>query len=302
MKAKGFSGGKVLLLLIAGVMAWAGSGVWRTVQSGHELCSQPAADLHPRRIVSLALVTDEILVHLVSKDRIAALHPISANPTFSNIADQVAGHHKISPDTETILRLRPDLILAASFNGPHLLGNLRRLGCQVVVMSRFDSFESIRENVLRIARAVGEEARGNALLKEMDQKLETITPPEARGEKPPRVLFIGPSGFTAGRGTTVNEVIRLAGGHNVAGGILTGIGRLSPEILLRLRPDIILRSSYTPLDATTKWIFSLQAQMGGEEPREVVVDSKLLLSVSPYLTSAVEELGSALRTKRGEEK
>ncbi len=296
MKAsRGFSGGKALLLLIVGVTAWAGSGVWRTVQSGHELCSQPTADLRPRRIVSLALVTDEILVHLVSKDRIAALHPISADPTFSNIADQVAKIPKIQPDTEVILRLRPDLVLAASFNGPHLLGNLRRLGCQVVVMSRFDSFESIRENVLLIARAVGEEARGHALLKEMDEKLETIAPLGARGDPPPQVLFIGPSGFTAGRGTTVSEVIRLAGGHNVAGGILKGIGRLSPEVLLKLKPDVLLRTSYAPLDPATKWLFSLQAQMGGGDPREVVIDAKRLLSVSPYLASAVEELGVALK-------
>jgi iron complex transport system substrate-binding protein len=171
----------------------------------------------------------------------------------------------------------------------------------MTIISRFDSFEGIRENVLRVARAVGEEERGRSLLREMDQRLHAASPHGTRWKKAPRVLFIGPGGYTAGRSTTLDEVIRLAGGHNVAGEVLNGIGHLSPEAMLSLRPEVLLRSSFASLDAATRRLFTWQAKREGGEPLEVVISANRLTSVSPYLALAVEELGLALEGGEGRE-
>src|SRR5262245_20537950 len=80
------------------------------------LCVAPgrAADA-PRRIVSLDLCTDQMLVELVPRDRIAAVTHLAADPTVSAIPEKARGILITHGDAEDVLRLDPDLILAGPF-------------------------------------------------------------------------------------------------------------------------------------------------------------------------------------------
>ena len=71
------------------------------------------------RIVSLDLCTDQLLVELVDRARIAAVTHLAADPTVSAIPEKARGIPITRGAAEDVLRYDPDLILA---------GPVRRLG------------------------------------------------------------------------------------------------------------------------------------------------------------------------------
>lgn len=69
----------------------------------------------PERIVPLTLSASEMLVDLVPRERIAALHEIAGSRAYSNIRDRIEGIRLIAPDVEEVIALRPDLVIVASY-------------------------------------------------------------------------------------------------------------------------------------------------------------------------------------------
>ena len=159
--------------------------------------------------------------------------------------------------------------------------------------SGFESIEGVRRTVMRIAAAVGETERGREVIGRMDRILREAERLRPKAEKKPRVLFAGPSGYSHGRGTTIHDLIVRAGGINAAAGRLIGYGLLSWEEWLTLRPDIILRTSYSPLDPFLVEIF--RAKGGESGPVEVVMPFKLLTSVGPSTANVVGVLAAKFR-------
>ncbi|HWR29002.1 MAG TPA: ABC transporter substrate-binding protein, partial [Negativicutes bacterium] len=69
----------------------------------------------PKRIVSLTLGTDEILLDMIPADRIVAVTKYAHDPGISNVVEKAG---KVSGridevNVETILSLHPDLVIAA---------------------------------------------------------------------------------------------------------------------------------------------------------------------------------------------
>ncbi len=264
----------------------------RSIRSLPPVC--PASDSKPARIVSLTLGTDEILLDLVDPRRIRALTYISVLPDYSNIVERAraVSQHMVG-SVEEILRLRPDFILASSINHTEKLESLQALGCRVFTVSGFESIAGVRRNVMKVAAALGETGRGLEVVGRMDCVLREADRLRPKGAKKPRVLFAGPNGYRHGSGTTTHDLIVRAGGINAAAGRLSGYGLLSWEEWLTLRPDVILRTSYSPLDPFLVEIF--RAKGGKSGPVEVVMPFKLLTSVAPSSVRAVGLLAAKLR-------
>src|SRR6185369_5849805 len=77
------------------------------------LSSSPAEAVQPRRVVSTFLCTDEYVFRLVPRGHIAALsfEAGDRHPVVSTIANKVDGIAQIRPSAETVLRLKPDLVV-----------------------------------------------------------------------------------------------------------------------------------------------------------------------------------------------
>ena len=71
-----------------------------------------------RRIVSLDLCTDQLLVELVARERIAAVTYLAAHASLSAIPEQARGLPITHGGAEDVLRLDPDLVLAGPFGVP----------------------------------------------------------------------------------------------------------------------------------------------------------------------------------------
>ena len=70
-----------------------------------------------------------------------------------------------------MLRYDPDLVLAGPFGVSATVNLLRRLGRNVVIVPQPQDLDGVRASVRAVAAAVGEEAKGEALIAEFDRRL-----------------------------------------------------------------------------------------------------------------------------------
>jgi iron complex transport system substrate-binding protein len=193
----------------------------------------------PDRIVALAPSNTEILFALGAEDRIVAVDQWSNHPPAAKTKPQIS---PFSPSLEQIVRLRPDLILAAHGSAEPVLP-LDRQGVKVLVLAP-RTLEDVYRNILLIGRIVEAEGRATRLVDAMRQRVEAVLE-KVRGAPRPKVFVeldasdpIRP--FTAGPGSFIDLLVRLAGGANVAASSRTAWPQFSLEELLRTDPDMII--------------------------------------------------------------
>jgi iron complex transport system substrate-binding protein len=196
----------------------------------------------PRRIVSLDLCTDQLLIELVPRERIAAVTHLAADPTVSAIPERARGILITHGGAEDVLRLDPDLVLAGPYGVRSTVDMLQRLGRRVVIVPQHQQLSGVREAVQTVAEAVGEPAKGAALIADFDRRLAALPRREA-GREPTAIIYqIG--GSVSGPHSLADAALAAAGFRNAASGYrLTRGGQVPLELLVADPPDLLVLSS-----------------------------------------------------------
>ena len=201
-------------------------------------CSLSLAADKPRRIVSINVCTDQLLLTLVQRERIASLSHLARDPHSSWIGDQADGLHLNHGLAEEIVALDPDLVVAAAFSFRPTVGVLKRLGYPVVELPMASSLEDIAGNLRVLAEAVGETESAHTLIATFRAEIEARTYPVTG----PRPLFVSyeADGWTSGTDSLVADVARTAGFETLGDRLgHAGGRRVSVEELLILAPHVI---------------------------------------------------------------
>lgn len=194
------------------------------------------------RIVSLNLCTDQLLLLLVERDKVAMLSELAHNPDFSAMAELAHGIPAFNGSVETVIRLQPELVIAGRYAAASAVQLLRRLGFRVVLFEMPESVAGVRSFIRQMADTVENRAKGETLIAQMDLRLSELTRPAPKS--PIRVLLYLPNGLTVGRDTLKHELMGYAGLVNLAAldGI-SGYGQMDLEHVIRTKPDLILLDS-----------------------------------------------------------
>lgn len=194
----------------------------------------------PHRVVSTFLCTDEYVYRLLPRDRIAALsyEALDRHPVVSTIADAAKGVRTIRPSTETVVALKPDLVVMYAGTNQRLHLNLEKLGIPILDVPWAHSLADVRTITRMLGKRLGAEKRAEALLAAMDRKIAAA---RARAPHPPvRGILYQPNGYAVASGVT-NEVMRLAGIADAAPkGEMTRTGRLPVEALVAAAPELLI--------------------------------------------------------------
>lgn len=197
-----------------------------------------SAAAKPQRIASLNLCTDQLLLMLVEPERIVTVTFLAPDPESSYMAKATAGIPINHGRLEQILPLDPDLVLTGHFTTHFTKTLLRKLGYAVYEAGLPTTFEAIRAQVREVAALLGESAKGEALLVEMDGQLADTAP--FRSNRPLAALY-GPRGYSQGKGTLEDSVLQAAGYRNLTSEMgLSGSRVLPLEILLRQSPRYLI--------------------------------------------------------------
>jgi iron complex transport system substrate-binding protein len=194
-----------------------------------------AAAAPPQRIMSLKICTDELLLDLVPPSRIASVTFLSREKAALAVWPQAANIPVNHGSAEEILKLHPDLILTDTFMAPSLRPLLARSGAKVLEVPPAETFEQIRAVTRLVARAIGEDARGEALIARMDADLRTLA-----ARRPKAMLTVagwGGGGYVPGIGGLFDAMLTAAGARNVERG---SFGYYDVESLIAANPDALV--------------------------------------------------------------
>ena len=192
-----------------------------------------AQAVRPQRIVSLDLCADQLLVDLVPRGRIAAVTHLAADPAVSAIPERARGLTVTRGGAEDVLRYDPDLVLAGPYGVSPTVSLLRRLDRNVVVVPLAADLEGVRTAVRQVARAVGEEARGEAMVRAFDARLAALPGAQGRVFRPASALIYQVGGSASGAGTLAQAALEAAGYRNASADyVLTRAGQVPLEALV----------------------------------------------------------------------
>jgi iron complex transport system substrate-binding protein len=196
----------------------------------------------PARIVSLDLCSDQLLIELVERERIAAVTHLAADPGNSAIPERAKGIPVTRGGAEDVLRHDPDLVLAGPYGVAPTVGLLRRLRRNVVVVPLAADLDRVRASVRAVAAAVGEKAKGEAMVADFDRRLASL-PPAEPGPAPSAVVYeVG--GAVSGAGSLADAALAAAGFRNMAADYRrTRSGQVPLELMVARPPDLIVLSS-----------------------------------------------------------
>lgn len=255
-----------------------------------------AGDAPPRRIVSLDLCTDQILIELVDRDRIAAVTHLAADRSVSAIPDKARGLAVTHGAAEDVLRYDPDLILAGPFGVSGSVALLRRLGRRIVTVPQAQDMDGIRASVRLVAKAAGVEARGEALIADFDRRLAALPKPAGPGGSAPSALVYQVGGSVSGPGSLADAVLAVAGLHNVAADYrLTRAGQVPLELLAAHPPRLLILSS-APGEYRTAVADNLRHPVIAALSRSgaaIELPWQLWLCGTPHVADALEKLAAA---------
>lgn len=196
----------------------------------------------PLRVVSTAPGFTETVHAMGAGDRLIAVSEYCHYPPVVDKLPRVGNYLK--PNVEAIARLKPDLVLVHS-EQRQTIAQLASLGIRALGL-RNTNLEETLGSIRQIGAAMGMESAGVQLEKSIRARLAALEK-RAAGKPLRTLLFIVGrtpgrlDGMIAvGRGSFLNELIRVAGGRNVLFDSPVTYPQISIETVIRLDPDVIV--------------------------------------------------------------
>jgi len=197
----------------------------------------------PRRIVCLTDETTELLYLLGEQDRIVGVSGYAVRPPEARRKPRVSAFK--SANFEAILDLKPDLVLTFSDVQAEITRQLVLRGVTVLNFNQ-RSITQILDMVGVVARLVGRQREGEALIEELESSLRAVAESAKSFPWRPRVFFEEWKDPLISGIRWVEELIEIAGG-DVLFPELADAGKAQDrvvdpsEVALR-NPDVILAS------------------------------------------------------------
>ena len=252
MQIQRVSAALLCVLLLLAVLGCGGAPAERA--GGHQVTDAQGHvvtfEKKPVRVLNFALWLDSIVLGMLLPEHLVGIDYLADDPNSSNIV-AVAETIPVKlnhPTAEQVLALRPDVVFLDAGRDAVVAQTLRDMGIKVVACKKPHSAEELHDAVHLIAGALGEEAKGTALLAAFDAERQTLAarvaaiPPAERKT----VLVISMSPTFGSKGGLFDHLCTMAGVTN--GAVLVGLEAgqpLTKEHILAVNPDILIVPVWT---------------------------------------------------------
>lgn len=245
----------------------------------------------PRRVVSINLCADQLVLLLAEPQRILSVSHLARDPSLSFMAAAAEGMPVNHGSVEEVIPLAPDLVVAGSYTARPTVAMLKAKGVPVIELTLPADFDQIRAQVRRVAAALDAAERGEALIDAMDRTLASTALPS--GPRPAALAWQA-GGFTAGAGTLTDAVLRAAGLDNLAARMgLTGYGYLTLETVVAAHPDLLIAEDALPDRPSLRQGLLQHPALRHGVGRRVSIPPALWACGAPFTAEAVRLLGAA---------
>jgi len=203
----------------------------------------------PLRIVSLAPAVTETLFALGEGGAVVGVSQYCDYPPAATRLPRVGTF--LTPNVEAIAALRPDLIIGPGLSSSrHEVRTLEAMGYPTMTVDD-SSLYGIEQSITLIGERTAQAQAASRLLGAIQAHLEEVRARLKNTRPRTVVMLVGHQPMVAvGRGTFLDDLLHLAGAHNIADLSLQAWPRLSIEYIVAMRPEVILDGEMGD-DATT---------------------------------------------------
>ena len=239
----------------------------------------------PRRVASLNLCTDELLLALAAPDQIVSVTHLSHSRAETPLWRQARRHRRNDGSLISVAALRPDLVVTMGGGARDRLRIAGRLGIATLDLSFAQDLEDVEANIVRLAAALGRPQAGNRLLRRI-AALKATAPAHGRD-----TLWLGGGGRTFPARSLGAQWMALAGMRQRA---MRG-DRIPLETLIASPPAILLRSDYRAdqFSGEQRWL-AHPAARHARAGRTLVTDGRRWTCLGPLLIDEIGRLRRAL--------
>ena len=223
-------------------------GLWLSIVPGAALADPP----YPS-VMSTNLCADLLLLRLADPTQIRSVSRYSQDRQVSPVAEHASLYPANRGGVEDVLYFKPDIVLVyAGWTGRRHAERLAAQGIEVIAVPYTKTWDAALDTARTLAARIGRAEFGAALVADFAHRMQALARP-ATTTAAPRVLYLRPSGGTAGRDTYVDDLITRLGWRNLAAeqGI-SGWGRFPLERLAHTPPDRLLLGYFDQAQSPTR--------------------------------------------------
>ncbi len=252
----------------------------------------------PQKIVSLAPSNTEILFYLGLGDRVVG------DTTYCDYPEEAKSINKIGgfkdPSIEKIVALKPDLVLATDMH-EQIIKQLEDAGLTVLVLNP-NTIEEIINSIQLVGRAAGVETKAFDLTQSLRDRVNTVNNKLANitADQRPTVYYEmwNEPIMTVGKGTLISDIIKLAGGINIADDISEQYPQISEEVIIAKNPQVMVNSYGHDTRLITPAQIAARKGWQGiafvKNNRIYTIDSDLLTLPGPRIVDGLEQMATDL--------
>lgn len=206
------------------------------------------------RKVSLAVQTPRIIS--LSPSNTELLFAVGAGPQvvgrddYSDFPAEVEAVRSLGSasgklNTEGMVALEPDLVLAAEIHSAEQVSALENLELRVFLLSNPKTFVELFRNVRLVGELSGHEVEASRLAASLEKRVNAVKERLRESTRRPTVFYELDATdvrhpWTVGPGSFMHTLITLAGGENFGALLTQDYPRVSAETIIRRDPDIIV--------------------------------------------------------------
>jgi len=193
---------------------------------------------HPHRLVCLTPSVADALYALGAEDDVVAVSEYTKYPARARQKPSVG--LPLNPSLETIILLRPDLVVGSADLPPTNLQGFERVGIPVFLVKPV-GIQGIYTSLLDLGKALNRQPAAEELVARLSSRVDAV---RARVQARPRVrvfmLIWADPVVTIGKDAFVTDIISAAGGESITRDMAHEFPEISFETVVALAPESIL--------------------------------------------------------------
>jgi iron complex transport system substrate-binding protein len=244
----------------------------------------------PGRVVALAPSAAQTMWEIGAESKVVGMpvNEYTASLSGAQTRTDVVGTGT-EPVQSRVVALEPDLVLAPNVVANATVRSLRRAGLTVYRFRAAESLADVYAKTELTGRLVGAPTAAARRTAEMRAAVDAVERAVAGRERPDVYYALG-GGWTAGAGTFIDDLIRAAGGRNVAAAAnVSGYRPISGEVIAERDPDWIVAPDGTPLPANP----AINGTTAVREGRILRVDDNYVNQPGPRTTIPLRTMAGA---------
>lgn len=258
-----------------------------------------ARDAQARRIVSVSKQINEFIFAIGAQNDLVAVDLTSIYPPEIRKLPTVGYHRALS--AEGIISMKPTVFLTDGNVGPDaVLEQLKKVGIPITVMRPGSTVDSAQMLLTQLGEFFHREQAADSVLAQWKSGMNQLWADTASwaGEKRPRVLIIHfgqiiNNYLAIKKGSTADQLLRWAGGTNAIDSV-GGMLRLTPELIARAAPDVIIATDvgFDRFGSAEKFatLPGVSLTPAGRNKRIYRINEQKIMYYGPRTPAAVREL------------